>query len=64
MRKKEEKVQTGLRLPPEMYEHIVQEAKECGVCVNAYMTLLIGLGRKVVLQSVEQCSRDRSHNPQ
>ena len=58
------KTQTGLRLPDNIYFEIVKEAAEYGMTINSYMTFLIGLGRKVVRQSVEQCSRDRSHNPQ
>lgn len=58
------KTQTGLRLPDGIYDEIVKEASEYGMTINSYMTFLIGLGRKVVHQSVEQCSRDRSHNPQ
>lgn len=58
------KTQTGLRLPNEIYDEIVKEAAEYGMTINSYMTFLIGLGRKVVLQSVAQCSRERSHNLQ
>lgn len=58
------KTQTGLRLPNEIYDEIVKEAAEYGMAINSYMTFLIGLGRRVVLQSVAQCSCERSHNLQ
>lgn len=59
-----QKTQTGLRLPGDVYREIVKEAKEYGVPVNSYMTMLIGLGRKVVLQSVSQCDHAPVHSPQ
>lgn len=58
------KTQTGLRLPDGIYDEIVKEASEYGMTINSYMTFLIGLGRKVVHQSVVQCSHDCSHSPQ
>ena len=40
-----EKIQTGLRMPKELRETLTREAKEQGYSLNAYLLMLIRLGR-------------------
>ena len=55
---KKSKVQTGFRVPEELYEKIAEEASRFGMSINSYMLFLINLGQRVVLQSVELTARD------
>ena len=64
MKNKDDKIQTGMRLPKPLYDKLAQEASDSGISLNAYMLFLINLGEKVVHQSVIQCARSSPHSPQ
>lgn len=64
MKEKEDKIQTGMRIPKPLYDRLAQEAADSGISLNAYLLFLINLGEKVVRQSVEQCSHSVPHNLQ
>ena len=44
---KNEKIQTGLRIPEKRYEELVSIAKESGVSLNSLILFLIDLGLSV-----------------
>jgi hypothetical protein len=54
--KKDYKVQTGLRMPEDVYEEISKASHEIGISINAYALVLINIGLEVIRQSKEQSS--------
>ena len=54
--KKDYKVQTGLRMPEDVYEEIAKASHEIGISINAYALVLINIGLDVIRQSKEQSS--------
>lgn len=45
-----EREQTTIRLPAKLKEQLAQEAKERGISFNAYVLILIDIGRQHQLQ--------------
>lgn len=61
---KEDKIQTGMRIPKHLYDQLSQDASDTGISLNSYMLFLINLGLKVVRQQEDQCDRSSLQNRQ
>lgn len=58
------KIQTGLRLPQERYEELVDIAKSAGTSVNALALILIDIGLSVLTLGTEEAFHSMLRNLQ
>lgn len=63
-KKKEEKVQTGLRIPQERYVELSDMAARSGVSINSLALFLIDIGLAVINRGVEEEARSLPRIPQ
>ena len=56
------RVQTGLRIPEELYEQLRNMADKTGVSINSQILYLIGIGMEAVNLGIQEQGRDLSHN--
>lgn len=57
-----QKVQTGLRIPENLYDELRRTAEETGVSVNAQALYLIDIGLKAVRLGIQEQGRVLSRN--
>lgn len=64
--RKQEKIQTGLRIPQHRYDEISDFAERAGLSINAVILFLIDVGLKAVNRGMEELSpaelRNLPHN--
>ena len=63
-KKKEGKVQTGLRIPQERYIELSELASRSGVSINSLALFLIELGLTVINLGTEEAGRSSPRIPQ
>lgn len=61
---KDNKIQTGLRIPQERYEELKGLADRSGISLNAVILYLVDVGLSTISLGVEEASRSEIHNPQ
>ncbi len=60
---KEDKIQTGLRLPQSQYEKLRELAASSGASVNSIILLLVEIGLQAVNLGIEVEARSSPHIP-
>lgn len=60
---KDEKIQTGLRIPSSRYEELKKIADQSGASVNSIILFLIDVGIRAINSGIEVASHDPSHTP-
>ena len=61
---KEDKVQTGLRIPQARYEELRVMADRSGVSLNSMILFLLDIGLSAVNLGIEGAARSSPHTPQ
>jgi len=61
---REDKIQTGLRIPQARYEEIGMMAQSAGVSVNTMILMLVDVGLRAINRGVEEEGRSGAHNLQ
>ncbi len=61
---KEDKIQTGLRIPQSRYEELKRLADQSGASINSIALLLIDIGLKAVNLGTEAAAHALPHIPQ
>ena len=60
---KDEKVQTGLRIPQTRYEELKTLSERAGVSINAAILMLIDVGMQALSFGEEAAFHSEAHNP-
>lgn len=60
---KDNKVQTGLRIPQSRYEEIREMAERSGTSVNAIILMLVDIGLSAVNLGILAKAHAETHNP-
>lgn len=60
---KDDKVQTGLRIPQGRYEEIREMAERSGTSVNAIILMLVDIGLSAVNLGIRAKAHAETHNP-
>ena len=61
---KNEKIQTGLRIPQERYEQLRELAERSGVSLNAIILFLVDIGLSTINLGVQEASHAEIHTQQ
>lgn len=61
---KDEKIQTGLRIPQARYEELRNLAEKAGISLNVLILLLVDIGLSAVNRSVAEAAHSVPHNLQ
>lgn len=61
---KEDKIQTGLRIPSNRYNELKEMADRSGASLNSIILFLVDVGLNAVSSGVEQQGHALSHAPQ
>jgi len=61
---KDDKIQTGLRIPSSRYEQLKEMADRSGVSINSIALYLIDVGLRAVNLGTEELARSLSHDQQ
>lgn len=61
---KEDKIQTGLRIPQSRYEELSEMAARSGISLNAMILFLVEVGLSAVNLGIEGAARSAPHTPQ
>ena len=56
------RIQTGLRIPEELYEKLREAAERSGVSVNSQILYLIDVGIRAINLGIQQQGRELSRN--
>ena len=59
---KEDKIQTGLRIPQSRYEELSEMAVRSGISLNAIILFLVDVGLNAVNLGIEGAARSELHN--
>lgn len=60
---KDEKIQTGLRIPYERYEELRKLADRSGISLNAMILFLVDVGLSAINLGIVESSRSEPHSP-
>lgn len=60
---KDDKIQTGLRIPQSRYEEIRKMAERSGSSVNAIILMLVDIGLSAVNLGIQAKAHAGTHNP-
>lgn len=58
---KDNKIQTGLRIPQSRYEELLEMAERSGTSINSIVLMLIDIGIMTVNLGKEQAAHSASH---
>lgn len=64
MAKDGNKIQTGLRIPEALYDHLCEDAKRNGVSINAQILFLLEVGMRAVNLGIQEQGRDLARKRQ
>lgn len=57
------KIQTGLRIPEERYETLLNMSEDMGVSLNSLVLMLVDVGLSAISLGTQAKGRDLLHNP-
>lgn len=61
---KEDKIQTGLRIPQDRYNEIKELADRAGVSINSMILTLVDIGLSAINRGIEAEAHSFPRNPQ
>lgn len=59
---KDDKIQTGLRIPQNRYNELKRRSDESGISLNALILFLVDIGLSAINRGVEEEVRSGLHN--
>mgnify|MGYP002510374793 CR=1 FL=1 len=60
---KDDKIQTGLRIPQSRYDELKDMADRSGVSLNALILLLVDVGLSAVNLGIDEAAHSEPHSP-